>query len=110
MAHTLLRTLVTYTCPTTSSHPHISTSHSDNVLHRTYLIPLSTQVLFLGTAIYNGSVATCDNGYETIRLAGDEAGKGIIKTPISMASPSLTRCVGGFEKCYNDGVSADGHV
>jgi hypothetical protein len=29
-------------------------------------------------------------------LAGDESGKGIIKTPISMASPSLTRYVGIF--------------
>ena len=52
------------------------------------------KVLFLGTAIYNGSVMTCDNGYETIKLSGDigeESGKGIIRTTASMASPSLTR-------------------
>lgn len=50
----------------------------------------------MGTAIYNGSVYTCDNGYETIKIAGgevdiDNSGKGIIRTPASMASPSLTR-------------------
>ena len=52
------------------------------------------QVLFLGTAIYNGSVMMCDKGYETIKLTGDigeESGKGIIRTTASMASPSLTR-------------------
>ena len=53
-------------------------------------------ILFLGTAVYNGSVYTCDNGYETIKIAGvavdnEDSGKGIIRTPASMASPSLTR-------------------
>ena len=33
----------------------------------------------------------CDNGYESIKLSGDDDGTGIIKTPISMASPSLIR-------------------
>mmetsp|Transcript_2960 Transcript_2960/g.3101 ORF Transcript_2960/g.3101 Transcript_2960/m.3101 type:complete len:432 (+) Transcript_2960:153-1448(+) len=52
-------------------------------------------VLFLGTAVYNGSIATCDNGYESIDAGPDEkedrSGKGYIKTPMTMASPSLTR-------------------
>ena len=41
-------------------------------------------MLFLGTAVYNGSVYTCDNGYETIKIAGvavdnEDSGKGIIR-------------------------------
>jgi hypothetical protein len=52
-------------------------------------------VLFLGTAVYNGSIVTCDNGYESIDAGPDEkedrSGKGYIKTPMTMASPSLTR-------------------
>ena len=58
---------------------------------RTNYFSYVLQILFLGTAIYNGSVMMCDNGYESIKLSGDDSGSGIIKTPISMASPSLTR-------------------
>ena len=47
----------------------------------------------------------CDNGYESIKLSGDDDGTGIIKTPISMASPSLIRFDvflfgGGIFYCY----------
>ena len=53
-------------------------------------------LLFLGTAVYNGSVMECDQGYEYESLNGGSSsssaeGAGLIKTPAAMASPSLVR-------------------
>ena len=50
-------------------------------------------VLFLGTAVYNGSVMECDQGreYESLNGGAEGEGAGLIKTPAAMASPSLVR-------------------
>lgn len=50
-------------------------------------------VLFFGTAVYNGSVAVCDDEYMALELEDEGlAGKDdVIKTTLAMASPTLTR-------------------
>lgn len=51
-------------------------------------------VLFLGTAVYNGSIMECDKGYEYESITaegGENATSTLGKTPTSMASPSLVR-------------------
>ena len=60
-------------------------------------------MLFLGTAIYNGDMGACDNGYETLSLAqpgtgadADSTPRGlellpVKRTPLHMSSPALTR-------------------
>jgi drug/metabolite transporter (DMT)-like permease len=51
-------------------------------------------ILFLGTAIYNGSVATCDHDYESISITNADAdapADKYMKTSKAMASPALAR-------------------
>lgn len=54
------------------------------------------QVLFVGTAVYNGSLGTWDDGYMTLGAQDDlleQPADGVqMKTALIMASPSLTRC------------------
>lgn len=49
-------------------------------------------ILFLGTAIYNGSIMVCDKEYQPIGAEDDKHDRsGLIKTELSMASPSMAR-------------------
>jgi drug/metabolite transporter (DMT)-like permease len=63
---------------------------------RTSWIQLSgLLILFLGTAVYNGSVMVCDHENDYLPLGQDDIDRhdisGVIKTELSMASPSMTR-------------------
>ena len=56
------------------------------------MIAVIYQVLFFGTAVYNGSIMICDHGYseistESVVVENDS----MIKTDASMTTAALTR-------------------
>mmetsp|Transcript_2240 Transcript_2240/g.2334 ORF Transcript_2240/g.2334 Transcript_2240/m.2334 type:complete len:422 (-) Transcript_2240:142-1407(-) len=64
-------------------------AYGENWNEGSYLQLGGLLVLFLGTAVYNGSVMICDGGYVAIADKGKD--EHMIRTEPAMASPSLTR-------------------